>query len=95
MLSDAEQRRLAEIETGLQRDDPAFVERFAGRGARTGLRRGMTPRVWLLAAVVASGVAWLLESAVVALIALSAFSVGMSLWSLPAGYDDGRPPRGR
>ena len=31
MISDAEQRRLAEIETVLRRDDPAFVQRFNRR----------------------------------------------------------------
>jgi hypothetical protein len=38
MLSDAEQRRLVEIETLLRRDDPAFVRRFDGR-RRTPWRR--------------------------------------------------------
>jgi hypothetical protein len=31
MISDAERRRLAEIESSLQDDDPAFVRRFESR----------------------------------------------------------------
>jgi len=46
MLSDAEQRRLVEIETLLRRDDPAFVRRFDGR-RRTPWR----PRILALLAI--------------------------------------------
>jgi uncharacterized membrane protein len=48
MLSDHEQRRLAEIELLLSGDDPGFVQRFAARSA-DGRRR----RRRLIAAVVA------------------------------------------
>jgi hypothetical protein len=39
MLSDAEQRRLAEIETSLRADDPGFAERFDVQWRRPRRRR--------------------------------------------------------
>jgi Flp pilus assembly protein TadB len=40
MLSDAEQRRLTEIESQLRSDDPAFVQRFDDGGKRRSPQRG-------------------------------------------------------
>lgn len=84
MLSDAEERNLAEIETGLRQDDPAFVQRFAdaaGKGAEeTWL--GMTRHVWFVIFAVAASVAWLLENTAMAVVAMTAFAVGITLWSL-------------
>jgi hypothetical protein len=51
MLSDSEQRRLAEIESRLSNDDPAFVHRF-GRSTPEGrLRR----RRWIAVVVAICG----------------------------------------
>jgi hypothetical protein len=96
MLSDAEQRRLTEIERGLQSEDPEFAERF-GHVMRRGPQKwnGMTTRGWLIAAAVIMGLAVLTASIGTALIALSVAAVSAALWL--TGYsrskDGRRPPR--
>jgi hypothetical protein len=99
MLSDAEQRRLTEIERGLQSEDPEFAERF-GHVMPRGPHKwpGMTARGWLLAAALIMGLAVLTASVGTALIALSVAGVSAGLWL--TGYtrytrskDDRRPPR--
>lgn len=79
MISDAEQRRLAEIESALRRDDPAFVEQFN--------RRPLAPWkrcVWaILAVLVVSALAWVLGGALTAVIVLSVIgiiAVALGLW---------------
>ena len=96
MLSDAEQRTLAQIETALRQDDPAFVERFGTvPSARRPTFCGMTTRGWLVAFVVAACLAWLYESAELAVAALAALGAGVSLWSLSLdGVEPGPPGDG-
>ena len=94
MLSDAERRRLGEIERGLRSEDPEFAERF-GHGMRRGARksRGMTARGWLIAATLIMALAVLMASVTTALIALSVAGVSAGLWL--TGYSQstgGRPP---
>jgi hypothetical protein len=96
MLSDAEQRRLTEIERGLQAEDPEFAERF-GHVMPRGPHKwpSTTARGWLIAAALIMGLAILTASAGTALIALSVAGVGAGLWL--TGYtrsNDGRRPPG-
>jgi hypothetical protein len=96
MLSDAEQRRLTEIERGLQSEDPEFANRF-GHVKQRGPQNwpGVTARGWLIAAALIMGLAVLTASLGTALIALSVAGVSAGLWL--TGYirsNDGRlPPR--
>jgi hypothetical protein len=89
MLSDAEQRTLTEIETGLRQDDPAFVREFSDArwGSRRSTRRGGIVRAWLLLGALAFGFAWLLSSALLVVVGLSALSVGMTWWAVPVDVD--------
>jgi hypothetical protein len=95
MLSDAEQRRLTEIERGLQSEDPKFANRFGHITQRSPRKwPGMTARDWLIAAALIMGLAVLTASAGTALIALSVAAVSAGWWL--TGYTrskDGRPPR--
>jgi hypothetical protein len=70
MISDAEQRRLAEIEVALCRDDPPFVRHFD--------KRSLTPRRRHVGAILAipvvsavTAVAWALGGAGMTVIVLS------------------------
>jgi hypothetical protein len=89
MLSDAERRRLAEIERDLKAEDPSFAERLSNTAPPSPAARwcGMSALGWLVIAVLAAGPAILLKSGGMALIALSAVCVSMSLW---ATTDDSR-----
>lgn len=88
MLSEAEQRTLTEIETGLRHDDPALVRRFDdGWRSRRSTRHVGIVRGWLLIGAVALGFAWLLGSALLVVVALSAMSVGMTWWAVPVDTD--------
>jgi hypothetical protein len=81
MLSDAEQRRLTEIEDGLRSADPQFVENFGHESQSGPIKwRGMTPRGWLLAAAWAMGLAVLMASVGMAAIALCVAGVAAGLW---------------
>jgi Protein of unknown function (DUF3040) len=79
MLSDAEQRRLAAIETLLRAADPDFVRRFEVRWRK--------PRRWRLLAMIAIPVTVLmmfiglaLGSVVAAIIGLSATCAAFGVW---------------
>jgi hypothetical protein len=79
MLSDAEQRRLAEMESLLRAADPVFVRRFE--------ERWRAPHRWRLVAMLAIPVTVLmtfiglaLGSVVAAVIGLSATGVAFGLW---------------
>ncbi|UQU62249.1 DUF3040 domain-containing protein [Couchioplanes caeruleus] len=81
MLSDAEQRRLSEIERELQADDPRFVARCSGMAARHPARwGGMTARMWLVTAALTMGLAVLMTDAYLVLISLSVAGVSLGLW---------------
>jgi len=94
MLSDAEQRRLTEIELGLRSADPEFAERFGHVVQRGPQRwRSLTARSWLIAAALIMGLAVLTANAAIALIALSAAGVSAGLWLTGDSHaTDGRPP---
>jgi hypothetical protein len=90
MLSDAEQQTLTEIETGLQQDDPALVQQFSANRwlpSRRPTRRGQIVRGWLIIGALALLSAWLLSSALLVVVGLSAISVGMTWWAAPADTD--------
>ena len=97
MLSDAERRRLTEIELGLRLEDPHFVKRFGHRGQRGPQTWcGMTARGWLMVAALTMGLAVLMASAAMAVIALSVAGVSAGLWL--TGFSrprDGRRPTPR
>ena len=81
MLSDAEQRRLTQIELELWTEDPRFVARFHHRSQRGPNKwGGMTARVWLLVAALTMGLAVLMASAGMVAIALCAAAVSAGLW---------------
>ncbi|MGA5305716.1 DUF3040 domain-containing protein [Nucisporomicrobium flavum] len=90
MLSDAEQRRLSEIERDLRVQDPSFAERIGTAAPQPALRRwcGMGAVDWFLAGVVAACLAILLGSGGMAVIALMGFCAGFALWT---GNSDGSP----
>jgi hypothetical protein len=81
MLSDAERRRLTEIERRLRSEDPEFADRFGhvmqSRAHKWG---GMSARAWLIAAVLIMGLAVLTISLVFALIAVSVAGVSAAIW---------------
>jgi hypothetical protein len=96
MLSDAEQRRLTNIEQELRSEDPEFAERFGHVTLRTPQQwPGTTARGWLLAAALVMGSAVLMGSGGMALIALSVAGVSAGMWlTRHIRSSDGRqPPR--
>ena len=95
MLSDAEQRRLTEIERGLRSEDPEFADRFGHvMQSRPHKWRGMTARAWLIAAAMIMGLAVLMASVGIALIAVSVAGVSAAMWLTghSRSTDDRRPP---
>lgn len=71
MISDAEWRKLAEIEMVLRRDDPAFVQRFDEQPV-TPHRRRITARLAMLVALAVAAVAIGLGCAAAAVLGPSA-----------------------
>jgi len=96
MLSDAEQRRLTEIERGLRSEDAELADRFGHvMPSRPHKWRGMTARAWLIAAVLIMGLAALMTSLGVALIAVSVAGMSAAIWITDHTFwsDDRRPPQ--
>jgi hypothetical protein len=93
MSSNSERLRLAQIEAELREDDPEFVQRFVHteRGVSRRPRPGMTARTWWVIAAAAVLGSWALDSAVLVVIALTAISVALCMWSLQADLRDGPP----
>ncbi|GIF01144.1 DUF3040 domain-containing protein [Paractinoplanes rishiriensis] len=83
MLSEAEQRQLAEIERGLRTQDPSFARRISGAGpGRSPVRRYKLSSVgWLAAATLAACLAILFSSGWIAVIALTAACLSMGAWA--------------
>lgn len=79
MLSEAEQRRLSEIEAQLQADDPAFVKRFDDRRRR---RRWQRPAalVAALVAAVSAGVGLVVGSVGIVVVAFATIGAGAGAW---------------
>ena len=78
-MSDAEQRRLMEIEFSLRAEDPEFVHRFEARIRRRRLRRVASALV-LATAAVATVVALASGSVLGAVVALTVVGVVIGLW---------------
>jgi hypothetical protein len=92
MLSDAEQRRLKEIERGLQSEDPGFADRV-GHGMERNPRNW--PRMtagWLIAAAWIMGLAVLMASSAMVVIALTLAAVPAALWLADYGSPGDRQP---
>jgi Flp pilus assembly protein TadB len=79
MLSDSERRRLAEIESALQADDPRFVRRLSASPRRLAPRRAVT-MVTLIAAVVFTTVALVHGSVVATVIGLTIIGAVAGAW---------------
>jgi hypothetical protein len=78
MNSDAERRRLAEIESSLQADDPAFVRRFtSGRRQR---RRTVLLSLVLVGAVTITVVALVYRNVPMAVLGLAAIGASVGIW---------------
>lgn len=93
MISDAERRRLAEIEAVLRREDPALVQRFE-KQRRTARCRGIRARlaIPLVLAVIAVAVALGgAVAAVNALLVMGVIGVAIGLWRRYRAW----PPRRR
>ena len=81
MLSDSEQRRLTEIESGLRADDPAFLQRFEGRRHRSRRWwRGTVALLGLSIAVTVAGFGLALRNVGTALAALTVIGVATAIW---------------
>jgi Protein of unknown function (DUF3040) len=95
MLSDAEQRRLTEIERALRSEDPEFVHRFGDVMQPTPRNRSLTtPRNWLIAAALIMGSAVLMASVALAVVGLSVAAASIGLWITEPDSppDDRKPP---
>lgn len=82
MLSEAEQQRLAEIESQLQGDDPIFVQRFDGAGQRRHGRRSLALTLALVVTVTVTGVGLVLASVGTVVVALTALGASLSMWTM-------------
>ena len=87
MLSDAEQRRLAEIERELRAHDPSFARRIADAAppSRSISWCGVGAAGWLVVAALAGCLSLLSKSGWMALMALSAVCLSMVLWAADDG----------
>ena len=82
MLSEAERRKLSEIESQLGAEDPAFVQRFDDR-AKPQQKSGRSGRVALLVVAVAMTVACvglIVSSVGTVVVALTGIGAGAGLW---------------
>lgn len=82
MLSDAEQRRLTEIEFQLRTDDPAFVQRFDDlRQRRPGHSwRGVAALLGLSVAVTVASIGLVLGNVGAVIVGLTAIGAGTTMW---------------
>ncbi|MFC7535587.1 DUF3040 domain-containing protein [Actinoplanes sp. GCM10030250] len=87
MLSEADRRRLAQIEQELQAQDPLFAQRLSSATPPSASPRwcGMSATSWLVAAVFTGCLAMLLKSGGMAVIALLALCLSMGLWAANNG----------
>jgi hypothetical protein len=79
-LSDSERRRLAEIESSLGSDDPAFVQRFAQR-RRPGRRRDIVALLATGAAVIVVVIGLARDSVISAVLGLVAVGATVGVWA--------------
>ncbi len=98
MLSDAEQRRLAQIELALWVEDPAFVRRFGTGGRQPGRRRRLIAWLgWLVLAAVAAFAGALIGGGLVAgALGAAVLVCGVGGWAVVCRRSGkGRPPTSR
>jgi len=82
MLSEAEQRRLSEIEVHLRNEDPTFAHRFDDpEQPRPWPRwRGLVMLLVVAVAVMVAGVGLVIGSVGIVVVALVAFAAGAGMW---------------
>ena len=80
MLSEAEQRKLSEIESQLRAEDPTFVQRFNDRGQRRPRWRGLVALLAVAVAVMVAGVGLLVGSVGTVVVALTAIGASVGMW---------------
>ncbi|GAA0814580.1 DUF3040 domain-containing protein [Spirilliplanes yamanashiensis] len=80
MMSDAERRRLSDIELRLREDDPAFARRLTGPAPSRRRWQDVVALLWLLAGAAAACIAGLSGNAGIVVAALGAFAVSAVLW---------------
>ena len=81
MLSDAEQRRLTELELQLRTDDPAFAQRFDERQHRPRHNwRGPAALLALSFAVTVAGFGLVLGDVGTVIVGLTALVAGTTMW---------------
>jgi hypothetical protein len=82
MLSEAERRKLTEIESQLGAEDPAFVQRFADR-AKPQLRsrwRGIVALLVVVVAMTVAGIGLVVGSVGIVVLALIGIGASAGLW---------------
>jgi hypothetical protein len=82
MLSEAEQRRLSEIESQLRAEDPSFVLRFGDRGLPWLRRRwcGLLALLAVAVAVIVAGIGLIAGSVGTVVISITAIGVSAGMW---------------
>ena len=81
MLSDAEQRRLTEMESQLRADNPAFVQRFDERQRRPRHNwRGLAALLALSVAVAVAAFGLVLGDVGTVIIGMTAIVAGTAMW---------------
>jgi hypothetical protein len=93
MLSEPEQRRLAEIETLLRAADPVFVRRFEHRWGEP-RRRRLRTMLAIPVAVLVTFIGLAMGSVVAAVVGLSATCVAIGMWFLRRTASGHRARRG-
>lgn len=88
MLNDAEQRRLAEIESWLRTDDPTFVHRFEANSRHRHRRRALIAVLALVIAITITVVALIRGSVPAAVVGLTTVGVSIGLWVSPRRHRD-------
>lgn len=85
MLSDAEQRRLTEIESALRLDDPRFARRFDARARRRHRRRWQAVVALILAVGALVGVitGLVLGNVATVVFAVTTLGVAAGIWGTP------------
>jgi hypothetical protein len=82
VLSDAEQRRLTEIESGLRTDDPSFVQRFETTGRGRHRRRSIGALLAIVAALTGTVVGLVGGSVAVAILGVTAIGAAIGVWAI-------------
>jgi hypothetical protein len=82
MLSEAERRRLNEIESQLGAEDPAFVRRFADRAEPQSRARwrGIVAVLLVVVATTVAGIGLIMGSIGTVVLALIGIGAGAGLW---------------